>query len=222
MISMSIDSNFNEMLSVISHEMKNPISLIKANLELLRLSATDFSVYKNLEMISRELDELEQISYNLIQTLKCENDIEKVFLVDMAEDILEPYENTHTDIEFSIETNNEEIYLYGSNFQISLILKNLVKNAVEAIHQRGYGGFVKINLIDEGSRVIIEVIDNGIGLQSSDKDKIYEKFYTTKSTGTGLGLSIIKYILSTKDGHVTLDNNFYGGCTASVVFQTEN
>ncbi len=219
MISMRIDTNFNEVLSVISHEMKSPIALIKANLELMRTTSSNNSSF---DMIFRELDNLENMSKNLINTIKSSGDEEKVFILDIVEDVIESYENTHTNIEFSVECENEDVNILGSSYQIEILVNNLVKNAVEAIEQGGHQGFVKVLIgkdVNSENTVVLEIMDNGVGLTADDKTKIYNKFYTTKQTGSGLGLSIVKYILGAQNGHMSLDNNVYGGCTASVVFE---
>ncbi len=223
MISMGIDTNFNEVLSVISHEMKSPIALIKANLELMRTTNTDSNKNSNsFDMIFRELDNLENMSKNLINTIKSSSDEEQVFILDIVEDVIESYENTHKNINFSVECENEDISIVGSSYQMGILVNNLIKNAVEAIEQGGIEGFVNVVItkdLNNDNGVTLEVVDNGVGLTADDKTKIYNKFYTTKATGSGLGLSIVKYILGAQKGHISLDNNVYGGCTASVVFE---
>ncbi len=212
--------NFNEVLSVISHEMKSPIALIKANLELMRTTSIN---NKSFDMIFRELENLENMSKHLINTLRRnEDEEEKVFLLDVVETVVEAYENTHNNINFTIDCKDEEAYIVGSSFQTEILVNNLVKNSVEAIEQGGADGFVNIVISEDKNNVdgiVLEVIDNGVGLATDDKNKIYNKFFTTKPTGSGLGLSIVKYILVSQNGHVSLDNNVYGGCTATVVFE---
>ncbi len=223
MISMRIDTNFNEVLSVISHEMKSPIALIKANLELMRTTSTDIINNNNsFDMIFRELENLENMSRNLINTIKSSGDEEQVFILDIVEEVVESYESSHSNINFTVECENEDISIVGSSYQMEILVNNLIKNAVEAIEQGGIEGFVKIIIskdINNSNGVVLEVVDNGVGLTADDKTKIYNKFYTTKPTGSGLGLSIVKYILGTQNGHMSLDNNVYGGCTASIVFE---
>ncbi len=205
---------------MISHEMKSPIALIKANLELMRTTSIN---KKSFDMIFRELENLENMSKHLINTLKRSDDEdEKVFLLDVVETVVETYETTHTNIKFNVECENEEISIIGSHFQTEILVNNLIKNSVEAIEQGGVEGFINIVISEDRNNVdgvVLEVVDNGVGLAKDDKPKIYNKFYTTKPTGSGLGLSIVKYILVAQNGHISLDNNVYGGCTATVVFE---
>ncbi len=205
---------------MISHEMKSPIALIKANLELMRTTNNNKNSY---DMIFRELENLENMSKHLINTLRRNDDEdEKVFLLDVVETVVEAYGNTHNNIKFTIDCKDEEIYIIGSSFQTEILVNNLVKNSVEAIEQGGCEGVINIVISEDRDNVngvVLEIVDNGIGLAKDDKPKIYNKFYTTKPQGSGLGLSIVKYILVSQNGHITLDNNVYGGCTATVVFE---
>ncbi len=218
MINTKFETEFDEVLSAITHEMKSPIALIKANLELLKLTQSE-AKDTNYDMILRELKNLENMSQNLINIVKNAGDKEQVFLVDVVENVLESYINTHQNIEFNVVCNDEDISVMGSTFIMEILINNLVKNAVEAIHQRGSnGGHVNVLIIHEYDKVSIEVVDDGVGLSVVDENRVFDKFYTTKSHGSGIGLSIVKYILKEYDGYVALDNNIYGGCTASVVF----
>ncbi len=218
MINTRFETEFDEVLSAITHEMKSPIALIKANLELLRLTATE-TREKSFDMILRELENLENMSQNLINIVKNAGDKEQIFLVDVVENVLDSYIDTHKNIEFNIVCTDDDISVMGSMFIMEILINNLVKNAVEAIYQRGSEeGHINILIVNEYDKVSIEVVDDGIGLRDTDESRLFEKFYTTKAQGSGIGLSIVKYILKEYDGYVALDNNIYGGCTASVVF----
>ncbi len=217
MLNINVDSDLDKMLSVISHEMKSPISLIKANVELLKLKHN--SDTENFDMIFRELENLESISQNFIQAIKYNNKDEKVFLIEIVEEVIESYELSHTNIHFEINCEEDDINIYGSYHQIKILVNNLIKNSVEAIYQQGITGFVNVKIYKHNEKVVLEVIDNGIGLSNTNKEAVYNKYYTTKKDGSGLGLSIIKYILSSKNAHIRLDNNIYGGCTATVIWE---
>ncbi len=218
MVNSKFDTEFDNFLSVISHEMKSPIALIKANLELMKLT-TDNQFEENLDMIVRELEHLENMSKNLIEILKNKDDKEKLFIMDIVERILDKYIQSHKNIEFNLVCKDEDISMMGSAFAMETLINNLIKNAIEAIYQRGEeDGYVNVYIVQEYDKVSIEVVDNGIGLCVLDREQVFDKFYTTKKQGSGIGLSIVKYILKEYDGYVSLDNNVYGGCTASVVF----
>jgi two-component system, NtrC family, nitrogen regulation sensor histidine kinase NtrY len=97
---------------------------------------------------------------------------------------------------------------------LSRCLTNLVKNAAEAIQAvqeapdcpMGYKGRIETNVKVQGQRVIIDVIDNGMGLAKQNRSKLLEPYVTTKAKGTGLGLAIVQKIVEQHGGALTLDD----------------
>jgi len=94
--------------------------------------------------------------------------------------------------------------------QIGQALTNVLKNSIEAIETR-FGsekdkGQVNVRLENNDEEVLITVIDNGVGLPESERDRLTEPYVTTRAKGTGLGLAIVKKILEDHGGSVTLDD----------------
>jgi two-component system, NtrC family, sensor histidine kinase HydH len=86
------------------------------------------------------------------------------------------------------------------------VFTNVMRNALEAIEPRRIGGRVEVNLFVEDDRATVEVIDDGIGIPSEARDRIFQPFFTTKPSGTGLGMSIVKKIVDLHGGDVTVDS----------------
>jgi signal transduction histidine kinase len=78
-------------------------------------------------------------------------------------------------------------------------LMNLIQNAIEGVEKKGK---VEINYFKRESSLIIEVTDNGKGIPESDRNKIFDLYYTTKPEGTGLGLSIVQKIITEHKGTI--------------------
>jgi PAS domain S-box-containing protein len=89
------------------------------------------------------------------------------------------------------------------------VLTNVVKNAMEAVDPRS--GRVEVHLAVEHDRVVVEVADNGPGIPSEHRDKVFLPFFTTKPSGTGLGMSIVKKIVDLHGGDVSLESGPAGG-----------
>lgn len=70
--------------------------------------------------------------------------------------------------------------------------------------------------------VIIDVEDDGPGVEEADKDRIFEPFFTTKQNGTGLGLAIAYRVITSFGGHITADRSSHGGAKITVVLSYEN
>ena len=97
--------------------------------------------------------------------------------------------------------------------QIKQVLLNLTINSVQAMPD---GGEIVLSTRVDGSRVVIEVKDQGPGISPENLDKIFDPFFTTKDTGTGLGLSVAHQILSQHGGILNAKNNSDRGATFSL------
>jgi two-component system nitrogen regulation sensor histidine kinase NtrY len=101
--------------------------------------------------------------------------------------------------------------------QIHRVMVNLLDNAVAAmVNQKGHI-IVRTSYDKSHRRVKVEVADNGCGIPHDYKFKMFEPYFSTKSTGTGLGLAIVSSIISDHHGHVSVRDNVPNG--AIVAFE---
>lgn len=115
-------------------------------------------------------------------------------------------------------------HLYVDPVLIEQVLVNLLKNAAEAMaaHPRLRAASVlrlHANLInDPENSVLIEVIDQGPGVDDSTKERLFEPFFSTKSDGMGMGLNICRSIIESHLGRLWVENNADGiGCTFKII-----
>jgi signal transduction histidine kinase len=92
-------------------------------------------------------------------------------------------------------------------------INNIIKNACEANNGRGV---IDIRVNERDHCWILEVRDQGDGVNPKDIDKIFEPFYTTRSKGTGLGLAFARQVIRAHGGHVTVENIEAGGALFTV------
>jgi signal transduction histidine kinase len=81
------------------------------------------------------------------------------------------------------------------------ILNNLITNALQAT-QTTLQPKIEIALFSDAKELILEVKDNGIGINDATKEKIFTPYFTTKSSGSGIGLNVVKQILEKHNGHI--------------------
>jgi two-component system nitrogen regulation sensor histidine kinase NtrY len=96
--------------------------------------------------------------------------------------------------------------------QIRGVLINILNNAVAAVGAKGGDGYrgevsVSVSFDRKSRRAMVEVADNGLGIPPSDKNRIFEPYFTTKRGGTGLGLAIVSSVLSEHQGEVRVFDN---------------
>jgi len=114
----------------------------------------------------------------------------------------------HPDIDFEVDLPADVIPARFDRRLISQALTNIVKNATEAIgavppDQLGRGKII-VSARREGKDIIIDVIDNGIGLPKENRARLLEPYVTTREKGTGLGLAIVGRILEEHGGRIEL------------------
>ena len=104
-----------------------------------------------------------------------------------------------------VKKNELEGHVVGVSDELRQVLSNLVINAIHAIPQ---GGKVEIKLYVEDRFTILEVVDNGVGIEADEQGKIFEPFFTTKGVGegSGLGLAIARDIVNEHDGELRVES----------------
>lgn len=221
----------------LAHEVKNPISLIMANIELLELDGIFNSNQKNIAVIKKELNKISKLITDFM-LLYQSKDIENIYnfnLFDIIEDVEEEYRITNHKNNISFYLNcfcePEDTVILCDEFKINMLLSNIYKNALESLKDIKNikdikdikHGQIITNIYIIKDKLIVEIIDNGHGIKQEIKDNIYEPFKTTKIDGSGIGLSICKNIISEIDGDISIRNNeLEEGCIVKIIFNTSN
>jgi signal transduction histidine kinase len=196
------------MTSQVTHELRNPLSSLGLNMELLEESLDsggmleDASVKASLAAISAEIERMtsiteEYLSYARLPVSKpVPMDINtslRALLSFMQEEIA----RHEVALELSLCTNLPP--LIGDEQQLRRAFLNLFRNALEAM--KG-GGCLRVLSRADSEAVVIEVGDSGVGISANDLEHIFEPFYSTKSTGTGLGLALTAQIIEEHGGQI--------------------
>lgn len=192
-----------ELLSNVSHDLKTPLTMIKAYAEMVRdITHNDKTKRtENLNVIIEETDRLnilvnDIIELSKIQTGFIELDKEELDLIKLSESIVNKFEYLNYD--FKINSNKNTILIYADKKRIEQVIYNLVSNAVK---YTGKDKKVIIDIIDENNLIKFSVSDTGKGIDPKDIKYIWDKYYKAdknykrSSTGSGIGLSIVKNIL---------------------------
>jgi len=109
-------------------------------------------------------------------------------------------------VNFETHVDPESLELTADAEMVEQVLINLVLNSIDALKYRHDGKIRLISKMDDRGRVIIQVIDNGIGIEEDVLEKIFIPFFTTKEHGSGIGLSLSKQIMRLHRGTITLQS----------------
>jgi signal transduction histidine kinase len=200
-------SAMGEMAAGISHEIRNPLGIIRSSAELLKKKVAKFDPANALpDIIVEEASRLNGIITDFINFARprspklspCRLDdvIEKT-LTFLAAQI----EERGYRIEKAYQNPLPEIMADGPLLHQSLL--NLFINAMQAMPD---GGRIGVSLRAEGGHARIEIEDAGQGIPADLLDKIWDPFFTTKDKGTGLGLGIVKNIVEAHGGSIRIAN----------------
>ncbi len=212
----------------IAHEVKNPLTPIKLSAERIEkkylnkeFENDDIKILTNT--ISRQVDDIGKLIDEFSSFARMPEP--EIKLDNLSKCLNESYllfSNSHKNIKFNINKEKQDIYFQFDKFQLSQCFNNLIKNAVEAV-EKIPNPSIFINLITKNNIILIEIVDNGIGISQEKINKIFEPYFTTKNKGTGLGLSIVKKIVEDHNGKIRIEKNKeMAGTTSSIKFENLN
>ncbi len=207
--------SFENIVSSMAHEIKNPISLISANVDYLLAINEQIKGEKNFNIIKKELNRLLELTQEYTNFFKYSNEKPiNVYLYDLIYSIYSDYNNSYTHIKFDFMCEDEEVYVKGNYIMIDIAIRNLIKNSIEAIGDKEGKILIRLIKTNEITKIVIE--DNGGGLVNITKENANKLYQTTKKGGTGLGLNIVSFIVKEHSGYFELTET-KEGCIATIL-----
>ena len=199
----------------IAHEIKNPLTPIQLSAERLRrkygkVIVEDAAVFeqctatiiRQVDDIKRMVDEFSRFARMPKPVIAAED------VADTVRQVIFLMRVGHPDIDFEVDLPPEAMPARFDRRLISQALTNIIKNATEAIGAVPPAtlgrGCIAVSARRDGKDVVIDVIDNGIGLPKENRARLLEPYVTTREKGTGLGLAIVGRILEEHGGNLEL------------------
>jgi len=208
-------SAWREMAKQVAHEIKNPLTPIKLNLQhIVKAKQENDPDWEKL-FDNFAITLVDQI--NVLSTIATEfsnfakmpsGSFKQVNLKKVVDDVVILFTGYPNIIINSNLTGIESIFILADKEQLSRVFVNLIKNSVQAI-DRNKEGLIDISYKTSKSHITILIEDNGCGISSDSKAKMFSPNFTTKSGGMGLGLAISKEIIEAFEGKIwfeTLEN----------------
>lgn len=212
------DSAWKEMAKQVAHEIKNPLTPLKLNIQYLQgivgtaperagdmvkqLAPGLIEQINNLDKIATEFSDFAKMPTASNEKVKL-NEIVKV---------VHDFFRKREDLDIQLYVPINDLVVFADKNHIVSILNNILKNAIQAIPTDREGKIV-IELYKEKDNAIIKVNDNGSGISDEMKNKVFSPNFTTKSSGTGLGLAISSNMIQAFNGKIYFDTIVDEGTT---------
>lgn len=204
-------------VSVVSHELKTPVALIKGYAETLRREDANWdrsTVQDSLDVIAEEADHLTHLIDSLLEASRIQAGGLKleptdVSLPRLAEKVVEGERTQTAHHTFELDFGPDFPPVWGDPERLQEVLSNLVSNAVKYSPN---GGTIWIGGRADQTGVTVYVADQGIGIPAEEQERIFDRFHRVESglhrrtEGTGLGLYLVKAIVEAHGGRVWVES----------------
>ena len=221
------DLKVSDPISIVSHQLKNPISVLKAYIEVLLSGDIGEINPKQHEYLEDALTNIHRMATTVSELLEVsrieENRValhpERVNLSEITRAIVNEFvpltKASNAEVVFVSE---KDFYVVADPARMRDVVENLISNAIRYKSPSKYGN-IEVGMKEEKGWIVFSCKDNGIGIQKEDKEKVFKKFYRSAeassldSTGTGLGLYINKAIIELSGGEIWLESRQNEGTT---------
>ena len=225
------ESYRREFIGNVSHELKTPIFNIQGYVQtLLDGGLQDDTINmkylqradKSVERMINIVEDLEVISR--LETEQSELDIQTFDIKRLVEEVFDQLEMRANEMDISFELNNQSNtnFANGDRAKLQQVFINLVSNSIKYGKK---GGKTIVRILDMDDNILIEVADNGIGIDQVSLSRLFERFYRVDKNrsreigGTGLGLAIVKHILEGHNQTINVRSTKGVGSTFSFILE---
>lgn len=211
------ESAWREMAKQVAHEIKNPLTPMKLSLQHFQRSYdpkaenAQEKLNRIAESLIEQIDSLTKIANEFSNFAKMPKaNEEEIDLLSIIRNCKGIFESEINQIIFNVKLNKAKVF--ADKNLIVRVFNNILKNALQAIPDDRKPQ-IEIQIIEERNGYLISIADNGIGIQPSEKSKVFVPNFTTKSTGAGLGLAMVQQIVHNHNGEIWFESTPPKGTT---------
>jgi signal transduction histidine kinase len=214
-------ARLGELTAGIAHEFRNGLATIHGYSRLLDPEALPAKYRPYVEGIRQEAEALGTIVTNFLNFARPQQ--MSFAPVDLGRVARRAADDLHHELPSGtrVDVTGDFAVIEGDEVLLRQVFGNLIRNAAEAAETKGVAPVIgitgRIDRAHATCRVVVE--DNGPGIPSEDRDKVFRPFFTTRSRGTGLGLAIVQKIVLTHQGRVAVRSSSAGGASIELTFR---
>jgi signal transduction histidine kinase len=203
---------WREMAKQVAHEIKNPLTPMKLNVQQLfkswndKVPGFDKEISRFTKNQIEYIDNLSSIASAFSSFAKMPGtNLMEVNLVEQIKITLELFKDTDN-ITFRVNWPIEsKVVIFADKEHLNGIFSNIIKNGIQSI-PTGREGVITVNMDVRGPKVVVSISDNGEGISAEMQNRMFTPNFTTKSSGMGLGLSIVKKFVEILNGRIWFDS----------------
>lgn len=224
-----VDKQKTQFFLFSSHELKSPIVAIKSSIDGVLQNYKDQLDSRGLNILQRAsfraqqmlniITEMIYLSKNRTDLVATEKD--KLDVMAILKEVIEQ-EHSHAESKYQkiiVDIPVGSFYIKGEKEDFCKVFGNLLSNAIHYTNEKGR---IEINAHADGQNLLIDFVDNGIGIPEEDLNKVFDEFYRAENAkrliafGTGLGLSLVQQIIRNYQGEITVKSEVGSGTTFSI------
>lgn len=213
----------SEFVSLVSHEFRTPLSIIKATSDVIKRVYIN-NKNDNQEQLLQQIHKIDNailrmnklidstLTLSRLELGKIEFNPTSFCLKELVLEIVERYQDISSKVKFSINIDTKGILLNGDKNLIDQIFTNLISNAIKYSNNSPH---ITITCSVDNNQFTISVEDDGIGMSKEDLKKLFIKYFRSKNTigtsGTGIGLYLVKQFITLHHGTITAESELDKG-----------
>lgn len=211
----------------IAHEIKNPLASIDIHLQLLDRYLTGAPEFQEkpemknfINVLKDEVNRLNSIIQDFLKSIRPSSfDLQKVNLAQLLQDLFSflSLELKFYKIKGELSIESGLPFVLGDPRYLKMVFLNLLKNAMEAFDENQENKKIEIKAGENSPYVEVRIADNGKGISADKLDKIFDPYFTTKTTGTGIGLTTVHKIVTEHNGSIRVESEENRGTVFTVM-----
>lgn len=211
------ENAWREMARQVAHEIKNPLTPMKLNIEYLQMlwdrkdPKFEENFNETLSSLLEQIETLSKIATAFSDYAKLPENKPTTFnIVELLKNTIKLYD-VEENISFSLTYDEQQDWqMYADKNNIGRVFGNIIKNSIQAIGNKE-DGHIDVTIRNLAIKYRIDIVDNGCGIKEEDKNKIFMPNFTTKSSGMGIGLSMADDIVRRMGGNIKFQSDVGSG-----------
>ena len=212
----------------LAHEIKNPLTPIQLSIDRIRekyldkLEDKENNLSSYLNTITKQIKDIEHLVNEFSDFARMPKPIlKKININNLILRSFNLHKFSEKEITFKLKNEKKNHIIFADEEQFNRVFLNLIRNSIESIQEKKrknvvFKGKIEVDIKDDSSYIYVSIVDNGIGFDQVNTEKMITPYYTTKKMGTGLGLAIVTKIISDHNSTI-LFNSIKDGAKVEIV-----